>query len=60
MAGLTTMHLLPAFDIASVDEDKSTWSDGGRKTARQLRPGFGPTSAGGFAGQGDGRLQLGL
>ena len=26
MAGLTTIHLLPAFDIASVDEDKSTWS----------------------------------
>jgi len=24
-AGLTTIHLLPAFDIASVDEDKSTW-----------------------------------
>jgi len=26
IAGLTTVHLLPAFDIASVDEDKSTWS----------------------------------
>ena len=25
-AGLTTIHLLPAFDIASVDEDKSNWS----------------------------------
>jgi pullulanase len=25
-AGLTTVHLLPAFDIASVDEDKSTWA----------------------------------
>jgi pullulanase len=24
-AGLTTVHLLPAFDIASVDEDKSSW-----------------------------------
>ncbi len=24
-AGLTHIHLLPAFDIASVDEDKSTW-----------------------------------
>ena len=24
-AGLTTVHLLPAFDIASVDEDKATW-----------------------------------
>ncbi len=24
-SGLTTVHLLPAFDIASVDEDKSTW-----------------------------------
>ncbi len=24
-AGLTHVHLLPAFDIASVDEDKSTW-----------------------------------
>ena len=26
IAGLTHIHLLPAFDIASVDEDKSTWS----------------------------------
>jgi pullulanase len=25
-SGLTTIHLLPAFDIASVDEDKSTWA----------------------------------
>jgi pullulanase len=25
-SGLTTVHLLPAFDIASVNEDKSTWS----------------------------------
>ncbi len=25
-SGLTTIHLLPAFDIASVDEDKATWS----------------------------------
>ncbi len=25
-AGLTTIHLLPAFDIASIDEDKSTWA----------------------------------
>lgn len=24
-AGLTHIHLLPAFDIASIDEDKSTW-----------------------------------
>jgi pullulanase len=24
-AGLTHVHLMPAFDIASVDEDKSTW-----------------------------------
>src|SRR5690349_20531027 len=24
-AGLTHIHLLPAFDIASVNEDKSTW-----------------------------------
>jgi pullulanase-type alpha-1,6-glucosidase len=25
-AGLTHLHLLPVFDIASVDEDKSTWA----------------------------------
>lgn len=25
LAGLTHVHLLPAFDIASVDEDKGTW-----------------------------------
>ena len=24
-AGLTHVHLLPAFDIATIDEDKSTW-----------------------------------
>lgn len=28
-AGLTHVHLLPAFDIASVDEDKSTWQETG-------------------------------
>lgn len=28
-AGLTHVHLLPAFDIASVDEDKSTWKGPG-------------------------------
>jgi len=28
-AGLTHVHLLPAFDIASVNEDKSTWLDTG-------------------------------
>ena len=26
-SGLTHIHLLPAFDIASVDEDRSTWKD---------------------------------
>ncbi len=25
-AGLTTVHLLPAFDFASVDEDRTTWA----------------------------------
>ncbi len=28
-AGLTHVHLLPAFDIASVDEDRSTWEEPG-------------------------------
>ncbi len=32
-AGLTHIHLLPAFDIASVDEDKSTWRDPGPLSA---------------------------
>ncbi len=27
LAGLTHIHLLPAFDIASVNEDKSTWKN---------------------------------
>ncbi len=27
VAGLTHIHLLPTFDIASVDEDRSTWKD---------------------------------
>lgn len=31
-AGLTHLHLLPAFDIASVNEDKSTWLDPGDLT----------------------------
>ena len=32
-AGLTHLHLLPAFDIATVDEDKSTWLYPGRPLA---------------------------
>jgi pullulanase-type alpha-1,6-glucosidase len=32
-AGLTHVHLLPAFDIASVDEDKSHWRDPGDLSA---------------------------
>jgi pullulanase-type alpha-1,6-glucosidase len=28
-AGLSHVHLLPAFDIATVDEDKTTWQDPG-------------------------------
>lgn len=34
-AGLTHIHLLPAFDIASVDDDKSTWKtvDGAKLAA---------------------------
>jgi len=31
-AGLTHIHLLPSFDIASVDEDRSTWQDPGDLT----------------------------
>lgn len=38
MAGLTTVHLLPAFDIASVDEDKSTWSDVDEKLLNSYAP----------------------
>jgi hypothetical protein len=33
--GLTHVHLLPAFDIASVDEDKSHWKD--PATSRPMR-----------------------
>ena len=32
-AGLTHVHLLPAFDIASVDEDKSSWLEPGDLSA---------------------------
>lgn len=28
-AGLTHVHLLPVFDIATIDEDRSTWADPG-------------------------------
>ena len=28
-SGLTHVHLLPAFDIATIDEDRSTWADTG-------------------------------
>jgi pullulanase-type alpha-1,6-glucosidase len=38
MAGLTTVHLLPAFDIASVDEDKSTWSEVNKKNLASYAP----------------------
>ncbi len=32
-AGLSHVHLLPSFDIASVDEDKTTWQDPGDLSA---------------------------
>ncbi len=32
-AGLTHVHLLPAFDFATVDEDRSTWKDPGDLSA---------------------------
>ncbi|HWY69881.1 MAG TPA: pullulanase-type alpha-1,6-glucosidase [Terriglobales bacterium] len=38
-AGLKAVHLLPSFDIASVNEDKSTWKDPGDLTT------FAPDSA---------------
>ena len=38
MAGLTTVHLLPVFDIASVDEDKSTWSEVDEKLLASYAP----------------------
>ncbi len=38
IAGLTTIHLLPAFDIASVDEDKSTWSSADNKLLATYAP----------------------
>lgn len=37
-AGLTHIHLLPAFDIASVDEDKSTWETVDESRLRALPP----------------------
>jgi pullulanase len=37
-AGLTHVHLLPAFDIASVNEDKSTWQRVDEAALGQLPP----------------------
>ncbi|HKI52670.1 MAG TPA: hypothetical protein VJ987_00995, partial [Anaerolineales bacterium] len=37
-AGLTHIHLLPAFDIASVNEDKSTWQSVDEDTLKSYAP----------------------
>jgi pullulanase len=37
-AGLTHIHLLPAFDIASVNEDKSTWQTVDEEALKALPP----------------------
>lgn len=37
-AGLTHLHLLPAFDIASVNEDKSTWQTVDEAALKALPP----------------------
>jgi pullulanase-type alpha-1,6-glucosidase len=37
-AGLTHLHLLPVFDIASVNEDRSTWQTVNEADLRQLPP----------------------
>ena len=37
-AGLTHVHLLPAFDVASVNEDKSTWQSVDEAALAQLPP----------------------
>ncbi len=37
-AGLSHIHLLPAFDIASVDEDKTTWKSPDPKELAKLPP----------------------
>jgi hypothetical protein len=37
-AGLTHIHLLPAFDIASVNEDKSTWQSVDEEKLKALPP----------------------
>jgi pullulanase-type alpha-1,6-glucosidase len=37
-AGLTHIHLLPAFDIASVNEDKSTWQSVDEETIKSYPP----------------------
>ncbi|MBI4762272.1 MAG: pullulanase-type alpha-1,6-glucosidase [Chloroflexota bacterium] len=37
-AGLTHIHLLPAFDIASVNEDKSTWQSVDEEQLKALPP----------------------
>ena len=33
-SGITHIHLLPSFDFATVDEDRSTWQDAGRLTGQ--------------------------
>ena len=37
-AGLTHIHLLPAFDIASVDDDKSTWQSVDETSLKAFSP----------------------
>jgi len=37
-AGLTHVHILPAFDIASVNEDKSTWQSVDSETLKSYPP----------------------
>ncbi len=37
-AGLTHIHLLPAFDIATINEDKSTWQSVDAEALSQLPP----------------------
>ena len=58
-AGLTTVHLLPTFDIASIQEDTALQDDPGLRP-RVVRAGLRPAAGVRHGGGRRGRLQLGL
>ena len=59
-AGLTHVHLLPAFDFATVDEDRTAWPGAGRATGRASARLATSSRRPSREARRPGRLQLGL